>query len=73
MNSGIQNKIQTYNNSLSGLGKLSSYMSSFSDSLQTKDNFNVNKTLTEGSGKNDLYGFDVETTKDANGYSQTPD
>jgi flagellar hook-associated protein 2 len=66
MNSGIQNKIQTYNNSLSGLGKLSSYMSSFSDSLQTKDNFNVNKTLTEGSGKNDLYGFDVETTKDAN-------
>lgn len=66
MNSGIQNKIQTYNNSLSGLGKLSSYMSSFSDSLQTKDNFSVNKTLTEGSGKNDLYGFDVETTKDAN-------
>lgn len=66
MNGSIQTKIQSYNNSLSGLGMLSSYMSNFSSTLETKDNYSVSKSLTENSGKNDLYGFDVEATEGAN-------
>lgn len=65
MNSPIQTKIQSYNNSLSGLGKLSSLLSSFSDSMKKGDEFDVQKNLASKSGKNDLYAADVKTNKDA--------
>lgn len=65
MNSAVQNKIQKYNNSLSGLGTLSSYMSTFQDKIKTAketSNYNINKTLTDNSGNNDTYGIDVKAT-----------
>lgn len=69
MNSNIQKQIAQYNNNLSGLGQLSSYLSSFRETLtQESDNYTVTKSLTQNSDKNDTYGIDVKTTKDVSDY-----